>query len=109
MTRDEILKQSRKENTGLDEREQQIHLKASNIGGAFSFSVAMFLMFINVTADGPDVVNAVIWAIYWSRQSVEYGYKAFHLKKRSYWVVSVLFALTTAIFIWLFLKIILGW
>ena len=63
MTKDEILEKSRKENTGMDEREQEIHTKASNLGGTVGVMVAMILAIVDGIADGPEVVRHVIWAV----------------------------------------------
>ena len=109
MTKEEILAKSRNENKGMDEREQDIHTKANNLGGTVGLMVAMILAIINEIADGPEVVRYVIWAVYWSNHLFNYGYQAFHLKKRSYWFYTILVALAAVASCWAFLKITLGW
>ena len=109
MTKDEILKKSRKENTGMDEREQYILNKANDLGGYISITAALLLMMLNTLADGPDAVNIAIWSIYWVRFAVCYGYQAFYLKKKSYWFFTVFFSLTAVVTILTFVKLTLGW
>lgn len=96
MTKDEILAKSRQENkiTDKDEREQSIEIKAGNLAGTVSLLLCIMFMFVNTIQHGPEVVTYSLWAVYWCRQAVVYGYQAYHLKKRSYWFYSAVLAVT---------------
>jgi len=109
MTKDEILKKSRKENTIMDEREAGILAKAGNLAGTASIVLACVLMMFNTIADGPDVLNSAMWAVVWCSNTILYGYQAFHLKKRSYWFLTILYAAAGLACIWAFLFVTLGW
>ena len=109
MTREEVLEKSRKENTVADEREVYVLTNANSIGGFVSIIVAMLLMTINEIADGPPVVNAAIWAIYWSRMAISYCYQAFHMKKKSYWFFASFNTLAAVLSIFMFLKATFDW
>ena len=109
MTRDEILKQSRKENTGLDEREQQVRAKGGDIAGRVMLSVGVFLSFLCETKDGPALVHHVVWLMVMAHYAVAYGYEAYHLKKRSWWIWVTFCAATFLFYLYLFLKAIFGW
>lgn len=109
MTKDEILKQSRKENTGMDEREQQVRAKGGNIAGRVMLSVGVFLSFLCETKDGPALVHHVVWLMVMAYYIVTYGYEAYHLKKRSWWIWVTFCTATFAVYLYLFLRAIFGW
>lgn len=109
MTKEEILKQSRKENTGTDEREEQILLKANNLGSTIGLALAMFLCILNEIYDGPESVEFVIWTMFWCRQTTNYIYQAYYLKKKSYWFHSIAVGLAALMCCLAFLKETLGW
>lgn len=109
MTREEILAKSRKENKNMDEREVNVLVKAGNLAGSASIVLACLIAIFNVLADGPESLNAAIWAVVWCSNAIQYGYQALYLKKRSYWFFTALFAASGLASIYAFLHSTLGW
>ncbi|MBE6950277.1 MAG: hypothetical protein E7451_02955 [Ruminococcaceae bacterium] len=89
MTREEILEKSRKENKDVDEREQAINIKSRSSAGAVCLLLGCMIAIVNLWADGPDVVNDVLGAVYFCYFSVTHGMLArFHHKKFD-WIVCI--------------------
>ena len=90
MTREEILEKSRKENKDMDEREMSINIKSRSSAGAVCLLLGCMIAIVNLWADGPDVVNNVLGAVYFCYFSVTHGMLArFHHKKFD-WIVCIL-------------------
>lgn len=97
MTREEILARSQKENKHMDEREKDVIIKAGNLSGAVSILLACLLMIFNELTNGPKLVTDAMWSVVFTGNAVQYGYQAYHLKKRSYWFLTVLMSAAGAV------------
>ena len=95
MTKEEILEKSRMENKGMDEREKEIHAKTGNVAGAASLVLGCLIAIINVIADGPEIVDEVLGAVYFCYMAVEWGMRARLLNKKSDWFLCVISALVS--------------
>lgn len=71
MTKDEILKKSRRENSTGDEREQQIESRAMRIGYQGCFLLCLVAWLLNFAFEGPGVVSQLIMFIYTGTLSFE--------------------------------------
>ena len=97
MTREEILARSQNENKHMDEREKDVIIKAGNLSGAVSILLACLLMIFNELTNGPKLVTDAMWSVVFTGNAVQYGYQAYHLKKRSYWFLTVLMSAAGAV------------
>ena len=88
MPREEILEKSRKEIKVMDEREKNVIIKAGNLSGAVSILLACLLMIFNELTNGPKLVTDAMWSVVFTGNAVQYGYQAYHLKKRTYWFLT---------------------
>lgn len=83
MDKDEILKRSKKENRGYDERELQITAKAWQIGGAVGIIICgAAMLLLGVLSDAPMKYGADNLAIYFGMIAAVYSYKAIKLKSK---------------------------
>ena len=104
MTREEILEKSRRENQVMDEREQQGQAKGGSIAGRVSVALGIFFSFLNETMNGPKMVHHIVWLLVACNFVITYGYQAYHLKKRSYWIYTAFFAACAVFYIYLILE-----
>jgi hypothetical protein len=95
MTKEEILKKSRMENKGMDEREKEIHAKTGHTAGVVSLLLGCLIAIINVIAGGPEIVDEVLSAVYFCYMAVEWGMRARLLNKKSDWFLCALSALVS--------------
>lgn len=85
MTREEILEKSRKENVGKDERERHVNTRSSDIAGRISLAIAILISMFIENSGGPRIVHCIVWLIVGIYKATFYAYKAYQLKKQSYW------------------------
>lgn len=105
MTKEEILEKSRKENKAMDERDKDVIIKAGNLSGAVSILLACLLMIFNELTNGPKLVTDAMWSVVFTGNAVQFGYQAYHLKKRTYWFLTVLMSAAGAVSIAAFLLV----
>ena len=89
MTKEEILEMSRKENKDMDERDSSIHRKARNSAGAVCLVLGCLIAMVNILADGPEIVNHVLSAVYSCYFAVTYGMLARSYHKKFDWIVCI--------------------
>ncbi len=101
MNKDEILSKAQKERKILDEREEQIELKAYEKGfhGALIACALLQLTTILLT----DRIGVEFYLIYFWAQAFHYGYKAWKLRNKSDIIHAVLFVVFSLILTYAFL------
>ena len=83
MNRDDILAKSRKENSGGDEREAHVRMRAGNISYAVGGVLCVLISFVvTVFLEGLDLVSYVCWLIYCGMGATEYWIRAVQLKTK---------------------------
>lgn len=93
MTREEILLKSRLENKDFDEREQQVHLQASELAFRIGLVLCLLIMMVIRTFDGPKSALYAAWTIYFCMTAIQRWIIWIKLKKRS----DLLFTIVPAI------------
>ena len=104
MTKEEILEKSRKESNGKDEREQQVELKGGYLAGRVSKAILVLLIGFLKFSDASRSSYYTLFFVYSVYATFYYGYQAYHLKKRSWWVHTALIAFGGLFFLYLILR-----
>ena len=108
MTKEEILEKSRKENKGQDEREKQINTLSSDIAGRICLATAMLISMFIKNSGGPKIVHCIVWFIFGIYKATFYGFKAYQLKKYSYWCFVAAYSIFSLAFGYLLLRFLMG-
>ncbi len=95
MKKEDILEASRKENKNMDLTE----LEANRYSGSIASSVGVFICaLISLLASTiADIMLYSPWAIYFSMMSANWLVKAIKLKRKSNWIVAVVFVILTVL------------
>lgn len=81
MTREEILEKSRRQNKGMDEREQQVRIWAGKVSQSFGVILCLLVSTANMLFDGPRMVTIAVLMVYTGMGVSQYIASAFRLKK----------------------------
>ena len=108
MTKEEILEKSRKEYKDMDERESSIDRNARNSAGAVCLLLGCLIAIVNLQADGPDIVNHVLRAVYFCYFAVTHGMLAQAHHKKFDWIVCIVSAIVCILDLMSFIIAVLG-
>ena len=109
MTKEEILEMSRKENKDMDERDSSIHRNARNSAGAVCLMLGCLIAIVNLLADGPDIVDDVLRAVYFCYFAVTHGMLARAYHKKFDWIVCITASIVCIVDLMSFIVAVLGW
>lgn len=108
MTREEILQKSRKENNNMDERELHTRLKAGNLSMSVGLLLCCLILILNLAYAGPKTVTFASWLIYWGSYSVFHWCQAIILRKKTAFMIAILFTVCAILYAYLFISATIG-
>lgn len=94
VTKEEILAKSREENTGMDEREQQVMLQSHSASNLAGLVLCILIHLINRITGGPEVIRYAAWTILWGMLAAALWTNFLKLKNRKSWIVPVLYTVS---------------
>ena len=103
MTREEILAKSQRENKNMDEREQQMRLKAASVSRAVGVLLNLLVCLTTIVTDGPNEIICATWIVYWGMLAADYLVQAITLKDSERWLAAIFSTIALAFFVWKFI------
>ncbi len=95
MKKEEILEASRKENKNIDFAEMEATRYAGSIASSVgAFSCGLISLLASTVA---DIMLYSPWAIYFSMMFTSWLVTAIKLKRKSNWIVAIMFAILTVL------------